>query len=167
MTAPDPIDAAVRRAAEAFRLAAPELDPRSPAGYGPWRAALEAAGLPAALARVAELEAERDGLKNSILDIDAHATPYGVRPEDPDGNPAAYLVTVGALHRAIGKVGHTAAPYHVVLARMVSAEAAVERVRTLHIKRTGLCPECMVIWPCPTIRALDAAGTPATPEPPQ
>lgn len=46
-------------------------------------------------------------------------------------------------------------------ARAETAEAAVEQVRALHIKRTGLCPECMVIWPCPTIRALDAAGTPA------
>jgi len=56
------------------------------------------------------LYAERDKLRASILDIDAHATPVGLAdPDEPEGNPHHYAVTVGALHRALGKVGHTAA----------------------------------------------------------
>lgn len=56
-----------------------------------------------------QLYAERDRLRTAILDIDAHATPIGqADPQDPDGNPHHYVVTVGALHRALGKVGHTA-----------------------------------------------------------
>lgn len=52
---------------------------------------------------------ERDQLRAAILDIDAHATPIGLADEnDPDGNPHHYALTVGALHRALGKVGHTA-----------------------------------------------------------
>ncbi|MFF8953862.1 hypothetical protein ACF09I_34450 [Streptomyces sp. NPDC014940] len=74
--------------------------------------------------RAERAEAERDRLKAAILDIDAHATPIGLAdPNDPDGNPHHYVVTVGALHRSLGKVGHTAAP--------CTAEAALERVRTL------------------------------------
>lgn len=70
------------------------------------------------------LHAERDQLRTAILDIDAHATPIGLAdPDDPDGNPHHYAVTVGALHRALGKVGHTAAP--------CTAEAAITRVRAL------------------------------------
>lgn len=56
--------------------------------------------LAAAKARVAELEAH-------ILDIDAHATPFGDIPDDP-GWVGTYLVTAGSLHRALGKIGHTA-----------------------------------------------------------
>lgn len=56
-----------------------------------------------------QLHAERDQYRAAILDIDAHATPVGLaNPDDPDGNPHHYAVTVGALHRALGKVGHTA-----------------------------------------------------------
>ena len=44
-------------------------------------------------------------LKDAILDIDAHATPMG---EDADGcATGGYVVSVGSLHRALGKVGHT------------------------------------------------------------
>ena len=44
----------------------------------------------------------------AILDIVAHATPFG---EDEDGFVnGGYLVSVGAIHRALGVVGHTAAP---------------------------------------------------------
>lgn len=44
----------------------------------------------------------------AILDIAAHATPYG---EDEDGFVnGGYLVSVGAIHRALGVVGHSAAP---------------------------------------------------------
>lgn len=44
----------------------------------------------------------------AILDIAAHATPFG---EDADGFVnGGYLVSVGAIHRALGVVGHTAAP---------------------------------------------------------
>ena len=45
-------------------------------------------------------------LRAAILDIDAHATPLG---EDADGfATGGYVVSVGALHRALGLVGHTA-----------------------------------------------------------
>ena len=71
-----------------------------------------------------QLYNERDRFKAAILDIDAHATPIGLaNPNDPDGNPHHYAVTVGALHRALGKVGHTAAP--------CTAEAAIARVHQL------------------------------------
>lgn len=53
-----------------------------------------------------ELEKECDTLRAHILDIDAHATPVG---EDEDGFvTGGYLISVGALHRALGKVGHSA-----------------------------------------------------------
>lgn len=55
------------------------------------------------------LRAERDQLRAHILDIDAHATPYEDLPDDP-GYVGLYLLTSGALHRALGKVGHTAVP---------------------------------------------------------
>ncbi|MEW2300249.1 hypothetical protein AB0958_09740 [Streptomyces sp. NPDC006655] len=111
------------------------------------------------------LYVERDRLKAAILDIDAHATPMGLAdPNDPEGNPHHYAVTVGALHRALGKVGHTAAP--------CTAEAAIERVRALHRKANNgtTCVYCAhgqrvgydTDWPCDTIRALD--GTEPTPE---
>lgn len=55
---------------------------------------------------MSELEqalARQQELISAIRDIDQHATPYGIAEvEDPDGNPAAYIVTVGALHRALG-----------------------------------------------------------------
>ncbi|MER7213147.1 hypothetical protein ABT340_39300 [Streptosporangium sp. NPDC000239] len=56
---------------------------------------------------VTELVAEVERLRAHILDIDAHATPYGDIPDDP-GYVGIYLVTAGALHRALGKVGHCA-----------------------------------------------------------
>jgi len=50
--------------------------------------------------------AEVERLRAAILDIDAHATPLG---EDDDGFVAGgYVVSVGALHRALGLVGHGA-----------------------------------------------------------
>jgi len=57
--------------------------------------------------RVRELEAENERLRAHILDIDAHATPFGDIPDDP-GYTGVYLLTAGALHRALGKIGHTA-----------------------------------------------------------
>jgi hypothetical protein len=54
-----------------------------------------------------KLGAERDTLRGHILDIDAHATPYGDVPDEP-GWVGTYLVTAGALHRALGRIGHTA-----------------------------------------------------------
>jgi hypothetical protein len=51
--------------------------------------------------------AQRDQLRGHILDIDAHATPYGDIPDDP-GWTGTYLLTAGALHRALGKIGHSA-----------------------------------------------------------
>jgi DNA repair exonuclease SbcCD ATPase subunit len=59
-------------------------------------------------ARLRATEAERDRLKAHILDIDAHATPYGDLPDEP-GYVGTYLLTAGALHRALGMVGHASA----------------------------------------------------------
>ncbi len=56
---------------------------------------------------IQRLTAERDALRQHILDIDAHATPYGDIPDEP-GWVGTYLVTAGALHRALGKIGHSA-----------------------------------------------------------
>jgi hypothetical protein len=54
----------------------------------------------AAVARAEKAEAH-------ILDIDAHATPFGDIPDEP-GYVGTYLLTAGALHRALGTIGHTA-----------------------------------------------------------
>lgn len=56
---------------------------------------------------LAEAREERDTYQQHILDIDAHATPYGDIPDEP-GWVGTYLVTAGALHRALGKIGHSA-----------------------------------------------------------
>lgn len=58
---------------------------------------------------LAEARAEGEQFRQHILDIDAHATPYEDLPDDP-GYVGLYLLTSGALHRALGKVGHTAVP---------------------------------------------------------
>lgn len=59
-----------------------------------------------ARAELTKVTDERDALRNALQDIDAHATPIGlVDPNDPEGNPVYYTVTVGALHRALGKSG--------------------------------------------------------------
>ena len=47
-----------------------------------------------------------DELTAAILDIDAHATPYGYDADDFVSG--GYIVSVGAMHRALGLVGHTA-----------------------------------------------------------
>jgi hypothetical protein len=74
---------------------------------------------------LAAAEAERDALKAAILDIDAHATPFGDIPDDP-GYVGTYLVTAGALHRALGKIGHTA-PKCQAEAVVAGAKALAER----------------------------------------
>ena len=54
-----------------------------------------------------DVTALADELRNAILDIDAHATPFGT---DDDGFVSGgYLISVGSLHRALGVVGHSAA----------------------------------------------------------
>jgi hypothetical protein len=50
---------------------------------------------------------ELERLRAHVLDIAAHATPYGDIPDDP-GYVGTYLLTAGALHRALGTIGHTA-----------------------------------------------------------
>jgi hypothetical protein len=80
---------------------------------------------------VERLRAELDVLRQRILDIDAHATPYGDIPDDP-GYVGTYLVTAGALHRALGKIGHTApkCQAEAELARIVTEiEAEWEKIR--------------------------------------
>lgn len=78
------------------------------------------------------LTRERDELRAHILDIDAHATPYGDIPDEP-GWAGTYLLTAGALHRALGKIGHTAPK--------CQAEAEVAELRQetdrLHAELTG------------------------------
>jgi hypothetical protein len=72
-----------------------------------------------------------DELLAAIADIDAHATPVGLADEnDPDGNPHHYLVTVGSLHRALGKLGHTAAPCRAE-ADLEEARAEIHRLRRM------------------------------------
>lgn len=56
---------------------------------------------------MAELARKLHEAHAAVLDIDAHATPYGDIPDEP-GWVGTYLVTAGALHRALGKVGHSA-----------------------------------------------------------
>lgn len=74
-----------------------------------------------AMAEVEALKEDVDALRQHILDIDAHATPYGNLPDEP-GMVGTYLLTAGALHRALGKVGHTAPG--------CQAEADLDRLRT-------------------------------------
>lgn len=55
--------------------------------------------------------------------------------------------------------------------RAEKAEAAIARVRVLHREAYGCCEECTnshaVLWPCPTIQALDTpAPAPAASEAP-
>lgn len=60
------------------------------------------------LANKATLELVKRGadLTNAILDIDAHATPLA---QDEDGFAAGgYIVSVGAIHRALGVLGRSA-----------------------------------------------------------
>ena len=62
---------------------------------------------PAAGSSPPDYTALADELRNAILDIDAHATPFGT---DDDGFVSGgYLISVGSLHRALGVVGHSAA----------------------------------------------------------
>ena len=59
----------------------------------------------AALPDPRPIAAENVRLREAILDIDAHATPFGT---DDDGFvTGGYLISVGSLHRALGVVGHT------------------------------------------------------------
>lgn len=62
-------------------------------------------------------------LTAAILDIDAHATPFG---EDEDGFvTGGYLVSVGSIHRALGIVGRSAAKCRdIPCERATAAEAA-------------------------------------------
>ena len=65
------------------------------------------ARLSAARSSSPDVTALADELRNAILDIDAHATPFGT---DDDGFVSGgYLISVGSLHRALGVVGHSAA----------------------------------------------------------
>ncbi|MGY5048269.1 hypothetical protein ACWDE0_21955 [Streptomyces sp. 900105755] len=62
---------------------------------------------------------------------------------DDRAGAAAYAVITEILH----------------LRHATPAEAAIARVRALHREEYGCCAECThesgVLWPCPTIRALD------------
>lgn len=68
--------------------------------------------------RLVEAREEVRALKAAIADIDAHATPVGLlHNDDPEGSPHHYLLTVGALHRALGKA-YTAEPCESERARL-------------------------------------------------
>lgn len=100
---------------------------------------------------------ERDALRQHILDIDAHATPYGDIPDEP-GWVGTYLVTAGSLHRALGKIGHSAP--------RCEAEAALQRVRD---ELPALERNASDFWPLiPIVKRLEAvlgdSGTSRTPE---
>ena len=66
-------------------------------------------------------------LREHILDIDAHATPFGDIPDDP-GWIGSYLISAGCLHRAMGKIGHSA-PSCAAEAERDEALAEVEQLR--------------------------------------
>lgn len=77
-------------------------------------------------ARVGELNNTIGELRASIADIDAHAIPVGLlHNDDPEGSPHHYLLTVGALHRALGKA-YTAEPCESERARL---RVEVDRLR--------------------------------------
>ena len=110
----------------------PVFDPPAPATIRPERVAeLQAkvaslrnakvcAHTTQALDYIDETLAEIDRLRNHIIDIDAHATPFGDIPGDP-GWVGSYLVSAGALHRALGTLGHSSPS--------CAAEAEVKRLR--------------------------------------
>ena len=108
--------------------------------------------LDALYARAERAETQAREYRQRILDIDAHATAYGVREGDFDGSPTAYLITVGSLRRALGTVGHTAPP--------CDAEARLAAVRAEHARDDSnplgpWCGTCIGTWPCATMTALD------------
>lgn len=122
-------------------------------------------------ARLHRARTERDELREHILDIAAHATPYGDIPDDP-GYVGTYLLTAGALHRALGKIGHTA-PSCTAEAQRAAALALhpreVHQVRDTEYEHftCGVCLDAyedLIPWPCPTAQALGATdpfeGTP-------
>jgi hypothetical protein len=100
--------------------------------------------------RIAELEAENERLEKRrnnleynevvglcdryqahIEDIAAHATPFGDIPGEP-GWAGQYLLTAGALHRAMGTLGHTEP----------SCQAEAE-LAALNDRRCDTCCYCM------------------------
>lgn len=85
-------------------------------------------------------------LREHILDIAAHATPYGNIPSDP-GWVGTYLLSAGALHRAIGTIGHTAPSCEAEAAlanERAGRERAEERVREsdAEVIRRLVCMTC-------------------------
>lgn len=127
------------------------------------------------IAQIEELMAERDALREHILDIDAHATPYEDLPDDP-GYVGLYLLTSGALHRALGKVGHTAVPCRdavkvtEVMKKLEDVERERDALKAAH-KRLG---ELIESYPPGSdfarsgaqalFRRMHALDTPSTPE---
>lgn len=78
------------------------------------------------------LDADRAALqklRSHILDISAHATPFSDIEDDP-GYVAIYLLTAGALHRALGTIGHSAASCDAE-AKVTEQTAEIDRLRVL------------------------------------
>lgn len=78
-------------------------------------------------ASLASIHADIAAAHAAILDIDAHATPLGY---DSDGFVAVgYVVSVGAIHRALALTGASAECRDVPCARAAAAEAALASER--------------------------------------
>jgi hypothetical protein len=102
-------------------------------------------------------------LTQAILDIDAHAVALG---EDKDGwASVGYFVSIGALHRALGLIGHPAPKDggYVELRHYVvqKAEDVLWAVIRRHHKGPpngeGGLPRCTFdrdVWPCSTLMGL-------------
>ena len=146
------------------------------------------------LPQIEALAAERDALQAkvdaalaAIRDIDAHATPMGLlHADDPEGSPAYYHLTVGALHRALALTG-AAAPCAdlpcqraaALQAKVDAAEKALEWAQGAIDRRQAKvdaidalhqcsqqtypdepqwCDDCGCGWPCSTHLALHPEG---------
>lgn len=92
-------------------------------------------------ARIAELE-------ETIKDITNHATPNGLADEnDPEGNPHHYMVTVGAIHRALGRLQGSYVCEHAALLR----KAVAAHDYDLDPRSNGMCGEDCWVWDARTL----------------
>ena len=116
------------------------------------------------------LQAKVDAALAAIRDIDAHATPMGLlHADDPEGSPAYYHLTVGALHRALALTGAAAPCADLPCQRSAALQAKVDAIDALHHKQTAWnyagsgswvtgCFTCAGTWPCSTHLALHPEG---------
>ena len=76
------------------------------------------------------LTVEVERYRQHILDIDAHATPFGPDLVDEPGFNGSYLISAGALHRALGLIDQTAPSCNAE----AELEAARSRVHCLEVE---------------------------------